>query len=256
MFATGYIASGTQLKAKADPCGMTNEKSNVLYGYRYFALAALIGASWAGSGMIWGQTTRPVAAPPVAARPAFDAFDVATVKPADGSEKGRYIKLEGTNRFVAVAYPVKLMIAAAYDLNPKTISGGPGWMNDDKWNIEARTPGDVRPTHDEQMKMLRALLVERFGLKLHREQKEFSIYAIEVGKGGSKLKATADASGPPTVGPGVVYPQKIVLPARNATINDLASLRRMSRSLAAMWGRRRIRRRQRRCSKRSSSSWG
>ena len=157
-------------------------------------------------------------------RPSFDAFEVATIKPADGEEQGRYIKIEGTNRFVAVAYPVKLLVAAAYDLNPKTISGGPGWMGDDKWNIEARSPGAVRPTHDEQMRMLRALLVERFGLKFHREPKEFSIFAITVSKGGAKLQATAHANDPPAMGPAVVYPQKVVLPGRNATVSEMASL--------------------------------
>jgi uncharacterized protein (TIGR03435 family) len=74
------------------------------------------------------------------------------------------------------------------------------------------------------MAMLRVLLKERFGLSLHREKKEFSLYALEVAKGGPKLKPSASADVPPTVGPGVVYPQRIVLPGRNATVGDLASL--------------------------------
>jgi uncharacterized protein (TIGR03435 family) len=158
------------------------------------------------------------------ARPKFEAFEVATIKPAAADEQGRYIKMDGTNRFVMVNYPVKLMIAAAYDLNPKTISGGPGWMNSDVFDIVARTPGEARPTHDEQMRMLRDLLVERFGLKFHRERKEFSIYAIEVAKGGAKLKTTASPEAPTVMGPGVVYPQSITLPGRNATVDDLARL--------------------------------
>lgn len=157
-------------------------------------------------------------------RPTFDAFDVATIKPASGDEKGRYLKLEGTNRFIAVAYPVKLLIAAAYDLNPKTIFGGPAWMNDDKWNIEARTPGTSRPTHAEQMRMLRALLEDRFALKFHRESKEFSIFAMTIAKGGARLKPTEHPDDPPTMGPAVVYPQKVVLPARNATVGEMAQL--------------------------------
>jgi len=83
----------------------------------------------------------------------------------------------------------------------------------------------VRPNHEEQMSMLRSLLSDRFKLTFHREQKEFSIYALTVGKGGPKLKQTApDSDVPPTVGPGVVYPQRIVLPARNATMGEFASL--------------------------------
>ena len=157
-------------------------------------------------------------------RPRFEAFEVATVKVSDESFPGRYIRMESDHRFVERNYTLKGLIAAAYDLNPKTISGGPGWVNGDHFDIEAVTPGSVRPTHDEQMAMLRALLKERFGLAFHREKKEFSIYGLELAKGGPKLKASASAEVPPTVGPGVVYPDRIVLPGRNATLGELASL--------------------------------
>ena len=165
-----------------------------------------------------------MAAQTAASRPKFDAFEVATVKVSDENSKGRYITMQSDHRFIEKNYTVKGLIAAAYDLNPKTISGEPGWANSDHYDIEAVTPGAVRPTHDEQMTMLRAVLKERFGLGFHREKKEFSIYGLEVAKGGAKLKASASADVPPTVGPGVVYPQKIVLPGRNATLGELASL--------------------------------
>lgn len=72
--------------------------------------------------------------------------------------------------------------------------------------------------------MLRSLLTDRFKLTFHREAREFSIYQLELAKNGSKLKETAAPNDPPAVGPGVVYPQRIVLPARNATMGDFASL--------------------------------
>ena len=174
---------------------------------RWVAIVVLVGTAV-------GQTPRP----------RFDAFEVATVKASDGTAPGRYMIMQSDHRLIEKNYTLKGLIAAAYDLNPKTISGEPGWANSEHYDIEAVTPGAVRPTHDEQMTMLRALLVERFGLKFHREKKEFSLYALEVAKGGPKLKAAASADTPPTVGPGVVYPQRIVLPGRNATLGDLASL--------------------------------
>ena len=180
---------------------------------RWLVFAVLAGCAWA----------LPAQAP--AGRPKFDAFEVATVKPVGSDAKsGRYIKMVDDHRFVAKDYTLKLLIAAAYELNPKTISGGAGWAGDDHYDIEAVTGGDVRPTHDEQMKMLRALLSERFHLTFHREPKEFSIYALEVAKSGAKLTATATPNAPPVMGPGVVHPQQVVLPARNATVGDLASL--------------------------------
>jgi uncharacterized protein (TIGR03435 family) len=148
------------------------------------------------------------------------------------AKSGRYITMQGNNRFVEKAYTLKLLIAAAYDLNPRTISGGPSWIESDHYDIVAITPGEVRPTRQEQMSMLRNLLTDRFQLTFHREPKVFSIYQLELAKNESKadskteskLKQTATPNDPPTVGPGVVYPQRIVLPARNATMGDFASL--------------------------------
>jgi len=60
------------------------------------------------------------------------------------------------------------------------------------------------------MSMLRSLLTARFQLTFHREPKVFSIYELEVAKSGSKnSKKPAAPDNPPTVGPGVVYPQRI-----------------------------------------------
>lgn len=158
-------------------------------------------------------------------RPTFDAFEVATIKPVDPDAKaGRYIIMQGTHRFVEKAYTLKLLIAAAYDLNPRTISGGPSWIESEHYDIVAVTPGEVRPTHDEQMSMLRSLLADRFKLTFHREQKVFSIYELTVAKNGPKLKAsTAPPDDPPAL-ISTVYPQRIVMPARNATMSDLARL--------------------------------
>jgi uncharacterized protein (TIGR03435 family) len=160
-------------------------------------------------------------------RPKFDAFEVATVKPVEPDPNGgRFIKMVSKNRFVEKAYTLKLLIAAAYDLNPKTISGGPTWVSSDLYDILALTPGDVQPTHAEQMSMLRTLLTERFQLTFHREQKDFSIYELQVAKGGPRLKTSASRPDEPAVvGPGVVYPQsRVVLPGRNASMEDFVSL--------------------------------
>jgi uncharacterized protein (TIGR03435 family) len=132
--------------------------------------------------------------------------------------------VHGANRFVVKDYSLKLLIAAAYDLSPRVISGGAAWLESDHYDIAAATPGTVRPNHDEQMSMLRSLLADRSKLAFHREQKEFSIYVLEVVKGGPKLKeSAASITDPPTL-ISTVYPQRIVLPARNATIGAFASL--------------------------------
>lgn len=161
--------------------------------------------------------------------PAFDAFEVATIKPSAQDSRGRYIRMQSAHRFFAKDYSLKALVGAAYNLTPQAISGGPAWIESDRYDILAGTPGNVRPTLDEQMSMLRNLLADRFKLTFHREQKELSLYALAVAKGGPKLK---ESSAPPDALPelvSVVYPEdgggvRIVLPARNATMAQFASI--------------------------------
>jgi len=160
-------------------------------------------------------------------RPRFDAFEVATIKPAT-PEPGRWIKMQSANRFVAHNHAVRTLIAAAYDLPPEAIAGGPSWIDSDRWEILAKTPGATRPQLDEQMSMLRQLLNDRFKLAFHRESKEFSIFALTVAPGGQKFKEStispdATPDGPPLVA-FAVSPTVVRLPARFITMGEFASL--------------------------------
>jgi uncharacterized protein (TIGR03435 family) len=164
-----------------------------------------------------------------APRPAFDEFEVATIKPTPPDwSSARFIRMQSARRFVAKNHALKTLIAAAYNLTPRAISGGPTWVDSDRYDILAESPSGVRPNLDEQMSMLRKLLADRFKLTFHREQKEFSVYALTVAKNGSKLKESTvspDASpeGPPPL-VFVVSPQSLHLPGRNATMAELASV--------------------------------
>jgi uncharacterized protein (TIGR03435 family) len=176
-----------------------------------FALVALVLLSVSAT---LAQSTPP---PP--------AFDVATIKPVDTDAKaGRYIIMEGTHRFIGKNYTLKLLIAAAYNLNPRAISGGPPWIESDHYDIVAVTPGEQRPSRDEQMAMLRTLLSDRFSLTFHREPKVFSIYELEVAKGGPKLKPSTAPPTDPAALISTVYPQRMMLPARNASMGEFVSM--------------------------------
>jgi uncharacterized protein (TIGR03435 family) len=160
-----------------------------------------------------------------AARPTFDEFEVATIKPtALDWRGGRYLRMQTAHQFAAKSYTLRVILSAAYNLTPKAISGGPAWVDSDPYDFLAEVPGQVRPTLEEQMSMLRKLLSERFKLTFHREEKEFAIYALTVAKNGPKLMAAApDAS--PEGSPPLVFilsPGGARLPARNATMGELA----------------------------------
>lgn len=59
----------------------------------------------------------------------------------------------------------------------------PDWAIDKGFNIEARTD---RPhvTKDQMRLMVRSMLIERFGLKVHYETRDVSVYAVELIKPG------------------------------------------------------------------------
>jgi uncharacterized protein (TIGR03435 family) len=174
-----------------------------------------LGVALGGCVGAWAQSGQPAT---------FDGFEVATIRPVDVDLKaGRMFRMEGTHRWVATNFTVEQLIALAYDLNPRTISGGPEWVRTQRFVISAVTPGDVAPTRLEQMRMLRALLVERFGLKFHRQEKQMEIYELTVAKDGPKLKAAAKPEDAPRI-VGVVYPDRVVVPARSVSMEDFVAM--------------------------------
>jgi len=182
---------------------------------RNWSVAAVVSA-----GALFAQTS--------AVRPKFDEFEVASIKKADPEATGRYIRMQTAHQFLAHNHALKTLIAAAYDVSPQAISGGPAWVESERYEILAKAPNDVRPSLNEQMAMLRALLAARFKLAFHREQKEMSVYALTLAKGGPKLKEStvqpdATPEGPPALAFVVALPL-LRLSARYASVDEVASL--------------------------------
>jgi len=152
------------------------------------------------------------------------AFEVAAIKPTSPDDRGgRFLTMQGAHQFVARGYTLKFMVAAAYNLPPRLIAGGPAWADSDRYDIVASTPGDSRPTLDQQMAMLRTLLAERFKLAVHRESRELPVYVLTSAKRGARLeKSTATDEQPLLVNR--VFPTHIQLPARNATMAQFTSM--------------------------------
>ncbi|HEV2710778.1 MAG TPA: TIGR03435 family protein [Edaphobacter sp.] len=129
--------------------------------------------------------------PPMAAD-AHPSFEVATVKPADPNETGNFIV--GGHRLVIENQTVNDLISFAYAVHRKQIVDGPAWLDTERFDIDGQAdlPG-VANFHQVQ-EMLQKLLVDRFSLKLHREKRDLSIYAIKVTKEGPKLARSAENS--------------------------------------------------------------
>jgi uncharacterized protein (TIGR03435 family) len=134
----------------------------------------LIGIALLAAGELYGQSagTAP-------------AFDVASVKADSQSPYADFRVLPG-GRLEVIGLELKTVLLEAYHVKYYQISGGPTWLNTDRFNITAKAEGN--PTRERMMEMLQTLLADRFKLKVHRESKEGSVYVLTVMKDGPKLK--------------------------------------------------------------------
>ena len=101
-------------------------------------------------------------------------------------------------RLTADNAPLKLLIQNAYAVQAYQILGGPGWINSDGYDIEAKPETDI--DYKQMELMLQSLLAERFKLTLHRETRELPVYTLTAAKSGLKLplpKEGACVSPPP-----------------------------------------------------------
>lgn len=142
-------------------------------------------------------------------------FEVASVKPSATDDRRSMIQIQPGGGLRTSGTSLKMLLTFAYDVREFQISGGPGWINTDRFDVVAKAersagaenpPDDPRKMTEEQRKTvadqirerLQALLAERFQLTLRREAKEQSVYALVVAKNGPKLQESQvkEATGP------------------------------------------------------------
>ncbi len=123
-----------------------------------------------------------------AAAGAAQSFEVASIKPS--ATDSRAVAFQITpGRYTARGITAKLLLQQAYDIRDFQISGGPGWITTDRYDIVAKAEtGNL--TRETIKAMLQSLLAERFKLQIHRETKDLPIYLLVVGKDGPKLHAS------------------------------------------------------------------
>src|SRR5215475_13904862 len=123
------------------------------------------------------------------------AFEVASIKEAlplsiENSQGGQFhvgMNVNGSRAdygFMSLAD----LIPYAYRVKRYQLAG-PSWMNETRWDIVSKIPEGQRP--DRAPEMMQNLLVERFRLSIHRENRQQSVYALVIGKGGLKIRESA-----------------------------------------------------------------
>jgi uncharacterized protein (TIGR03435 family) len=106
------------------------------------------------------------------------------------------VHLDGA-RISCTQLNLKDYISTAYQVKLYQISG-PDWLGSERFDISATLPAGAQ--QEQVPDMLKALLVDRFQMKFHREKKDFPVYALVVAKSGLKLNETPKDSESPDGG--------------------------------------------------------
>lgn len=177
---------------------------------------------YAGTWTLHGQVAKNVDQP---GKPADGAmkFEVASVRLDKGPFRPPSFALSSDDWFrdpngrFHADFSVSTYIEFAYKLwltgeqRRAMLAGAPGWVSTDRYAIEATAP--LQATKDQYREMMKALLAERFGLKLHFEDREMPVLEmvlIKPGTPGPKLVPhekgpPCDAKPTPEVYPSMCY---------------------------------------------------
>ena len=132
-------------------------------------------------------------------------FEVASVKVGQGGgPPGDMPRNEDPSpgHLVMTNKPLRLLLEWAYDLKDYQIVG-PDWIvSENRYDVNAKAAGPA--TQDEMRPMLQSLLLERFQMKVHKESREMSVYALVRGKGAPKVTDAPADEQPHLAGNGAV----------------------------------------------------
>jgi uncharacterized protein (TIGR03435 family) len=101
-------------------------------------------------------------------------FEVADVRPSRPDEKENFTMVDG--RIDAKAITLKDLIEFAWNLEDDTLTGGEKWLGAERFDVVAKSAPTA--SVDTLRRMLQALLVERFGLKVHEDRQPATVYAL------------------------------------------------------------------------------
>jgi uncharacterized protein (TIGR03435 family) len=138
--------------------------------------------------------------------PTDQAFEVASIKPnptCGGPGRGSG-GMASPGRMTLECAQLRDLILTAYGIyanggssDPRSfrmlVLGGPSWIDSDRYDIVAKAEGNPPPAQ-LYGPMLRALLEDRFKLKVHRETKESLVYLLTIARGGARLHPATEGS--------------------------------------------------------------
>ena len=114
-------------------------------------------------------------------------FEVASIKLSDPGMTMPMGRLQPGGRIDVQGFTLKMLVTLAWDINDDELVAGPKWMDETRYSLVAKVstaslgaatattpPLDI----DDVRLMMRALLVDRFKMKTHMEDRPVTAYAL------------------------------------------------------------------------------
>ena len=122
-------------------------------------------------------------------------FEVVSIRPNRTARVEGRFDLQPSGRITWVATTLRPLIRLAHErrmFDTREVVGGPDWLDNDRFDIVAQASGPLRVDPDgfprEPFAMIRTMIEERFGLRVHEEKRERPIYQL--------VRVSATALGP------------------------------------------------------------
>jgi bla regulator protein blaR1 len=182
--------TGPNLRSRIDLI-LKNERSRPLDKRRRLVLGGVLLAAVIGP-VIAGFLTAPAAFAQEGnsfvglATSAEKKFEVATVKLNNSGGQGFQLGPPGRGSITIVNVPLRGIIVQSFRTQRNMVLGIPGWAETERYDIVGKGP-DPTMTNPQVWEMMRSLLIERFHLKYHVENREMPVYALTIAPRGLKL---------------------------------------------------------------------
>jgi len=113
------------------------------------------------------------------------AFEVASIK---RNLSGPFVSTQNLTpggTFTAVNLTLSRLIQFAYEIHESQLIGGPAWVREDRFDINAKAGAEV--TAAQARVMLQSLLEGRFRLRLRKEQREMPLLALVLARSDGRV---------------------------------------------------------------------
>jgi len=119
-------------------------------------------------------------------------LEVVSVKANRSNAEGQSMRMQPGGRVVITNAPLRPLIQAAYGLLPQQLTGGPAWIDSERFDIVAQASESLPPSPPggppgPAQLLMQQLLVDRFKLSVHFEKRELRIYALTVAREDGRL---------------------------------------------------------------------